>query len=148
MENTSLSLIASKALPALTGSSVTYNPEKNIYLTLGYTSAAGNMYYGAIRLSNRLAVFYHIGEGYAHTFLNGITLFAWNGQRANIIAQKFWGGCDWRIFNERMAKEESIIMLKNFLAGQAKAMGRMIADSELLRFSRNMIEGTHQKLLK
>ena len=147
MENTSLSLIASKALPALTGSSVTYNPEKNIYLTLGYTSAAGNMYYGAIRLSNRLAVFYHIGEGYAHTFLNGITLFAWNGQRANIIAQKFWGGCDWRIFNERMAKEESIIMLKNFLAGQAKAMGGMIADSELLRFSRSMIEETHQKLL-
>lgn len=148
MENTSLSLIAAKALPALTGSSVTYNPEKNIYLTLGCTSPAGNMYYGAIRLSNRLAVFYHIGEGYAHTFLNGITLFAWNGQRANIIAQKFWGGCDWRIFNERMAKEESIIMLKNFLAGQAKAMGRMIADSELLKFSRNMIEETHQKLLK
>ena len=148
MENTSLSLIAAKALPALTGSSVTYNPEKNIYLTLGYTSPAGNMYYGAIRLSNRLAVFYHIGEGYAHTFLNGITLFAWNGQKANIIAQKFWGGCDWRIFNERMAKEESIIMLKNFLAGQAKAMGRMIVDSELLKFSRNMIEETHQKLLK
>lgn len=148
MENTSLSLVAAKALPALTGSSVTYNPEKNIYLTLGYTSPAGNMYYGAIRLSNRLAVFYHIGEGYAHTFLNGITLFAWNGQKANIIAQKFWGGCDWRIFNERMAKEESIIMLKNFLAGQAKAMGRMIADNELLKFSRNMIEETHQKILK
>lgn len=148
MGNTSLSLIAAKALPALTGSSVTYNPEKNIYLTLGSTSLAGNMYYGAIRLSDRLAVLYHIGEGYAHTFLNGITLFAWNGQRANIIAQKFWGGCNWRIFNEHVAKEESIIMLKNFLAGQAKAMGGMIAESELLRFSRNMIEETHQKLLK
>ena len=87
-------------------------------------------------------------EGYAHTFLNGITLFAWNGQKANIIAQKFWGGCNWRCFNERTAKEESIVMLKDFLAGQAKAMGSIIADSQLLAFSRNMIEETQQKLLQ
>lgn len=147
--NTSLALVAAKALPALSGSSLTYNPEKNVYLTLGYTSAAGNTYYKAIRLSDRLAVYYHIGEGYAHTFLNGITLFAWNGQKAKVIAQKLWGGYNnWRYFNERTAKEESIIMLKNFLAGQAKAMGSIIADSQLLAFSRTMIEETQQKLLR
>ena len=134
--NTSLALIAAKALPALSGSSLTYNAEKNVYLTLGYTSAAGNTYYRAIRLSDRLAIYYHIGQGYAHTFLNGITLFAWNGQKANIIAQKFWGG-----------KEESILMLKDFLKGQAKAMGSMVAESQLLDFSRSMIEATHQKCL-
>ena len=65
--STTLALVAAKALPALSGSSFTYNPEKNVYLTLGYTSAAGNTYYKAIRLSDRLAVYYHIGEGYAHT---------------------------------------------------------------------------------
>ena len=133
--NTSLALIAAKALPALSGSSLTYNAEKNVYLTLGYTSAAGNTYYRAIRLSDRLAVYYHIGQG------------AWNGQKANIIAQKFWGGCNWRCFNERSAKEESILMLKDFLKGQAKAMGSMVAESQLLDFSRNMIEATHQKCL-
>ena len=89
MASTELALVAAKALPALSGSSLTYNPEKNVYLTLGYTSAAGNTYYRAIRLSKRLAVYYHIGEGYAHTFLNGITLFCWDGQKAKIIAQKF-----------------------------------------------------------
>ena len=146
--STTLALVAAKALPVLSGSSLTYNPEKNVYLTLGYTSAAGNTYYKAIRLSDRLAVYYHIGEGHTHTFLNGITLFAWNGQKANIIAQKFWGDCNWRCFNERTAKEESIIMLKDFLAGQAKAMGSVIADSQLLAFSRNMIEETQQKLLR
>lgn len=145
--NTSLALVAAKALPALSGSSLTYNAEKNVYLTLGYTSAAGNTYYRAIRLSDRLAVYYHIGQGYAHTFLNGITLFAWNGLKANIIAQKFWGGCNWRCFNERSAKEESILMLKDFLKGQAKAMGSMVAESQLLDFSRSMIEATHQKCL-
>ncbi|MCQ2218429.1 MAG: hypothetical protein MJZ33_08110 [Paludibacteraceae bacterium] len=146
--SSTLALIAEKALPALSGNPLSYNPKKNVYLTLGYTSAAGNTYYKAIRVSNRLAVYYHLGQGYAHTFLNGITLFAWNGQKANIIAQKFWGGCDWRCFNERTAKEESIIMLKDFLAGQAKAMGSFLSDSQLLAFSRSMIEETQHKMLR
>ena len=41
MTNTALQLIAAKALPALSGESLTYNAAKNVYLTLGYTSAAG-----------------------------------------------------------------------------------------------------------
>ena len=42
---TALIRLAEKGLPALSGASVTYNPEKNVYLTLGYTSAAGNTYF-------------------------------------------------------------------------------------------------------
>lgn len=145
--STSLALVAAKALPALSGSSLTYNPKKNVYLTLGYTSAAGNTYYRAIRLSNRLAVYYHIGEGYNHTFLNGITLFCWDGQKAKIIAQKFWGGCNWRCFSEQFAKEQSIIMLKDFLAGQAKALGTNVSEQQMLSFSREMIEETQRKQL-
>ncbi|KDS58143.1 hypothetical protein M095_4424 [Parabacteroides distasonis str. 3999B T(B) 4] len=38
-------------------------------------------------------------------------------------------------------------MLKDFLKGQAKAMGSMVAESQLLDFSRSMIEATHQKCL-
>ncbi|MBQ7664907.1 MAG: hypothetical protein IJS43_06775 [Bacteroidaceae bacterium] len=144
---TSLALIANKALPALSGSSLTYNPEKNIFLTLGYTSAAGNTYYRAIRLSKRLAVYYHIGEGYAYTFLNGITLFCWDGQKAKIIAQKFWGGYDWVCFSEQFAKEQSIIMLKDYLAGQAKALGKHVSEQQLLFLSREMIEETQRKQL-
>mgnify|MGYP004517733593 CR=1 FL=1 len=145
--STALNLVAAKALPALSGSSLTYNPEKNVFLTLGYTSSAGNSYYRAIRVSKRLAVYYHIGEGYAHTFLNGITLFAWNGRKANIIAQKSWGGCNWRCFNERSAMEESIDMLKDYLAGQAKAHGTWVSERELLSYSRQMIEETQRKQL-
>lgn len=147
MENTSLQLVAARALPALSGSSLTYNAAKNVYLTLGYTSPAGNTYYQAIRLSKRLAVYYHIGEGYAHTFLNGITLFCWDGTRAKIIAQKFWGGYDWRCFSEQFAKEQSILMLKDFLAGQAKALGSQVSEQQMLSFSREMIEETQQRLL-
>ena len=147
MNNTALQRIAAKNLPALSGESLTYNAAKNVFLTMGYTSPAGNMYYKAIRLSNRLMVYYELGQGYAYTFLNGIKLFCWDGQRGHLIAQKSWGGNDWRAFNEQFAKEQSILMLKNYLAGQLKAQGAYVSDQEMLTFARSMIEETQRKQL-
>ena len=148
MEMTPVSIIAEKALPALSGSSLTYNAAKNVFLTQGYTTLANNTYYIAIRFSNRLIVRYDIGEGYKHTFLNGIKLFAWNGMEAKLIAQKYWGGCNWRKFDEHSAMLESIIMLKNFLATQAKLMGKYVGDSQLMEFSRAAIGETQRKMLR
>ena len=147
MQNTTLQNIVAKNLPALSGESITYNAAKNIFLTRGYTSAAGNMYYKAIRISDRLAVYYDLGQGYKYTFLNGIKLFCWDGQKAKIIAQKYWGGCDYRVFNEQFAKEQSILMLSNFLAGQLKAQGAQVNNQEIFSFAYNMIEETQCKQL-
>lgn len=147
MANTALQAIVAKKLPALSGESLTFNASKNVFLTQGYTSAAGNMYYRAIRLSDRLAVYYDLGQGYAYTFLNGIKLFCWDGNQAKLIAQKYWGGCDYRVFNEQFAKEQSILMLKDYLAGQLKAQGAYVSDQEMLAFSRGMIEETQRKLI-
>ena len=147
MNNTDLQTIVAKNLPALSGESITYNAAKNIFLTQGYTSAAGNMYYKAIRLSNRLVVYYDLGQGYKYTFLNGIKLFCWDGQKARVIAQKYWGGCDYRVFNEQFAKEQSILMLSNFLAGQLKAQGAQVSNQEIISFAYNMIEETQRKQL-
>jgi hypothetical protein len=147
MTNTALQTIVAKNLPALSGESITYNAAKNIFLTRGYTSAAGNMYYKAIRISDRLAVYYDLGQGYKYTFLNGIKLFCWDGQKAKVIAQKYWGGCDYRVFNEQFAKEQSVLMLSNFLAGQLKAQGAQVSNQEIISFAYNMIEETQRKQL-
>lgn len=143
MTHLTAATLANKVLPALSGASVTYNPEKNVYLTLGYTSAANNTYYKAVRFSDRLAVHYDIGQGYCHTFLNGITLFAWDGQKAVIIGRRTWGGCDWRCFSEQFAKEQAIRMLNDYLQGQAKALGQHVEEQQLLSYSRQMIDDVH-----
>ena len=147
MTNTALQTIVAKNLPALSGESIAYNAAKNIFLTQGYTSAAGNMYYKAIRLSNRLIVYYDLGQGYAYTFLNGIKLYCFDGQKTNLIAQKYWGSCDYRVFNEQFAKEQSILMLSSFLAGQLKAQGAQVSNQEIFSFAYNMIEETQRKQL-
>ena len=147
MNNTALQRIAAKNLPALSGESLTYNAARNVFLTMGYTSPAGNMYYKAVRLSNRLMVYYELGQGYAYTFLNGIKLFCWDGQKGHLIAQKSWGGNDWRAFSEQFAKEQSILMLSNFLAGQLKAQGAQVSKQEIFSFAYDMIEETQHKQL-
>ncbi len=146
-QENSLALVAAKALPALSGDSLTYDAKRNVYLTLGYTSAAGNTYFRAVRFSERLAVFYNVGIGYCRTFLNGITLFCWDGTKARIIAQKSWGGDNWRDFSESFAKEQSILMLKDYLEGQVKSLGESVSEQQLLSFSREMVEETQRKQL-
>lgn len=148
MMTTALTRLAAKALPALSGASMTYNPEKNVYLTLGYTSTAGNTYFKAVRFSDRLAVHYDIGIGREITFLNGITLFAWDGNQAVIIGKKIWGGYgNWGCFSERFAMEQTVQMLKNYLEGQAKVIGQYVSEQQLLSFSRQMVNDvqTYQK---
>ena len=147
MENTTLQLVAAKALPALSGESLTYNAAKNVFLTLGYTSLAGYMYYKAVRFSKRLVVYYELGEGYAHTFLNGIKLFCWDGRKAQLVAQKNWGGSDYRIFSEQYAKEQCILMLKSFLESQLKMQGSYVSDHEVACYARSLVEETQRRQL-
>jgi hypothetical protein len=147
MNNTALQTIVMRNLPALSGESITYNAAKNIFLSQGYVSAAANMYYKAIRITDRLVVFYELGQGYKYTFLNGIKLFAFDGQKATLIAQKYWGSSNWVIFNEYFAREQSILMLKGFLEGQLKLQGATVSDQEVMAYSRTLIEETQRKRL-
>lgn len=140
--NTFLDLVALKALPTRSGSSVTFNPEKKVYLSHGYTSFAGNLYYHVTRFSDRLAVCYDIGEGYAHVFLNGITLFNWDDQKVKVIARRSWGFYDYCFFSEIIAQEQSIKMLHSYLTDQAKMLGIQVSEQQLLAFSRELIEET------
>ena len=131
------SIVAAKALSALSGKSLTYNAEKNLYLTTGYTSMAGNTYFRAIRFSPRLAVYYHIVEGYACTFLNGITLYRWEGSKAKMIAQKSFN-CN--PFSESSAREQTLDLLKSYLGDKAKMLGQDVTDQQLLDCSRQLVD--------
>ena len=139
-----MSLIAAKALPALSGESLTYNAERNLYLTTGYTSAAGNTYFRAIRVSPRLVVSYNIGEGWAYTFLNGITIYCWDGQKPRMVAHRDYY-CNY--FSEASARDQAVAMLKEYLAGQAKILGQGVPETQLFDFARQLVDETRQKRL-
>lgn len=148
MKTSNLPAMIEKNLPAFSNSSLTYNAARNMYLTQGYTSAAGNTYYQAIKASDKLIVAMQIGEGYYYTFLNGIKLFCWDGNKPVLIGQKAWGGCDnWVRYSDYFALNQSVGMLKDYLSSQLKLQGVQADESQLLEYSRNLLLGGQAKKL-
>lgn len=111
-----------------------------MFLTTGYTSAAGNTYYRAIRLSDRVVISYDLGQGYLYTFLNGIKVFVNN----HLIGSRAYSYCS---FCEEFAKMESIKIVSEFLMGQAKMLGRNLNEEESRNISSMIVEETQQKRL-
>lgn len=134
----SLSSVVERALPALSGSRVTYNAKDNIYLSEAYTSnMGGNTYFQGIRLSNRIIIAYSIGIGYAHTFLNGIRIYGFNGSEKKLIASRDLDCC---FFTEGRAKTMCIDMIEEYIEGQAKLANTYINKSDVTDFSSKLVE--------
>ena len=134
--NNSLTTLVNQTLPAVSGSSVTYNPDRNMFLTTGYTSSAGNTYFQGIHLSNRLAIVFDIGIGHTHTFLNGMKLYCFDGTQKKLIGSRFYDCC---FYHEGYARREATSILFEYLKTQAKMIGSYVADSTLKEFAEGLV---------
>lgn len=119
MNNNALVLAVKSALPSL-GNNVTYNQAANMFLSAGYTSAAGNTYQQGLRLSKYLAVDFSIGHGYYYTFLNGIRIYVWDGNKPKLVGQKLFSCYVW---SEEAAKMEAVEMLEDYLRSSCRMLG-------------------------
>lgn len=131
-----LTTLVNQTLPAISGSSVTYNEERNMFITSGYTSAAGNTYYQGIHLSNRLAIVLDIGQGYAYTFLNGVKLYCFDGNQKKLIGSRLYA-CHY--YSDSDAQQEAAKILYQYLKSQAKMLGAYVADSQLEDFAQHQV---------
>lgn len=147
---TELIKLVSEALPALSGSGVTYNAERNMLLTPGYTSQMGHTYFQGVQLSNCLAVVYDIGRGGWGSnplFLNGVKLYRYSGREKQLIGN--WSPCGWSFYSDSLAHHVAVNLLFSFLKSQMKMIGVSVSDDELLGLSNAQIEavGKTQNLL-
>lgn len=136
MEKALVSLVE-RALPAMSGSQVTYNSRNNIFLSSGYTSAAGNTYFQGLRLSDRIIINYDFGQGYAYLFLNGIRIYGYDGNQKQLISSRgYYSQC----FSEQYAKAECQSMVKEYLKGQMRLMGNTyINEAQLTEFASQIV---------
>ena len=133
---TSLANLVEQTLPAVSGSSVTYNPDRNMFLTMGYTSAAGNTYFQGIHLSHRLAIVFDIGVGYAHTFLNGMKLYCFDGTQKKLIGSRSY--CS-QFYADEYARKEASSILFEYMKSQAMMIGAYVPDSTLKNFAEEQV---------
>jgi hypothetical protein len=121
----------------MSGSQVTYNSRNNIFLSSGYTSAAGNTYFQGLRLSDRIIINYDFGQGYAYLFLNGIRIYGYDGNQKQLISSRsYYSQC----FSEQYAKAECQSMVKEYLKGQMRLMGNTyINEAQLTEFASQIV---------
>ena len=147
-QNTALQIVANRVLPALSGCPLTYVEEKNLFLTPGYTSSAGNTYFKTLRVTDHLVVVCEVGKGYAYTFLNAITLYCWDGNKKTLIGRRVWGGCNWVCYSERFVREQSIIILRDYLKAEMKLAGQYANDDDINDFARQIVIAGEPKQLR
>jgi len=151
-------VLADKSIPAVfKNAQLTFDAGKNIFLTEGYTSQAGNTYFQGIRFSDRIVITQQVGIGYCYTFLNGIRIFGFNGkfytkaraagashEEATLIAEKSYHCC---IYRESYVQTESENLIREFLQSQSVLSGSMVENNVLDSFSKNIVADTMKNQL-
>lgn len=105
MENSLVLSTVKSKLPSFNGTGIIYNDVARMFLTPAWVSNAGNAYQEGLRISDKIAVTYNIGHGYAHTFLNGIRLFRYEGGKTMLIGERNFNNYWW---NERDVNSEEV----------------------------------------
>jgi hypothetical protein len=65
-----------KNLGSMLPGKLNFSESANAFLSSGYTSAANNTYFNAIRFAEGIIIKEDVGEGYARTFLNGLRIYS------------------------------------------------------------------------
>ena len=139
MTTNSLIVAAKSALPSL-ANNVTYNDAAKMFLTPGYTSAAGNTYQEGLRLSRYLAVDYSIGHGWRHSFLNGVKLYIWDNNKPKLVAHRTFS-CYY--LSQEAINYETERIVKEHLKSSCKVLGLgNETDSELTKLSKALVSET------
>lgn len=136
MNSNNFLAVVDKIFPALSGSSVTYNAARNIYLTSGYQSLAGNVYFQGLRLTDRIIINYDFGQGYKYLFLNGICIYGFDGKEKKIIASRSFNSY---VFSEKSAALDCIEMIKEYIKGEMKMLDMYVDDSQIQNFCETLI---------
>lgn len=131
-----LANLVNQALPVVSNSNVSYCADKNMFLTSGYTSGMGHTYFQGIQLSDRVAVVCSIGRGgwgcNPH-FLNGVTVYCFDGREKKIIGK--WSPIGYAFYSDSLAQRVATELLYDYLKSQVLIQGAFIEDSELKNFA-------------
>lgn len=130
MENSLVLSTAKSFLPAFNANGVTYDDVAKMFLTPAWCSELGNAYQQGLRLSNKIAVTYSIGHGYAYTFLNEIRIYKYENGKTVLIGERGFDNYRWTDYAVNI---ETVNLLADCLESQCKILGLGTPDKNYVR---------------
>ena len=109
-----------------------------------YESANGHRYYLGIRFCDRIVIVEKVGLYHNWTYIDAIELYAFNGQRMELIQKRDYD----KVFrNETFIRQESEQMVKDYLAGVMKTQRICILAEQIAAQATELINGCYKSFL-
>ena len=101
----------------------TWDDSQKMFICSQYESANGHRYYLGIRFCDRIVIVEKVGLYHSWTYIDGIELYAFNGQKMELIQKRDYD----KVFrNEDFIRQESEQMVKDYLTGVMKTLSELI----------------------
>ena len=119
----------------LTSAGINYSEKANAFLSSGYTSAAGNTYFNALRFAEGIVIKEDVGIGYAYKFLNGLRIYSLKDKA--MLADRTYHN---RIYSKHTLKQQAVNMLLEVLHDAAKKEKMNLNESQATKEIEKIID--------
>lgn len=109
-----------------TPSAISYSAPMNAFVGTGFTSAAGNSYFNAARFAEGILIKEDVGQGWLHTFLNGIHIYDLRTKK--LLCEKYF---DCHYYSKETVKSDVKRMLEDLILSAAHKEGRLLTHMEV-----------------
>lgn len=121
-----------------------WDNSQKMFICDEYESARGYRYYCGVRFCDRIVVVEKVGLYHNWTYIDSIELYAFNGQKLELIQKRDYD----KVFrNEEFIRQESEQMVKDYLTGMMKAQHICISAEQIAVQAAEMINGCYKSFL-
>jgi hypothetical protein len=104
-----------------TPATISYSAPMNAFVGSAFTSAAGNTYFNAARFAEGILIKEDVGEGWLHTFLNGIHIYDLSTKK--LLCERYF---DCHYYSKETVKSDVKSMLEDLILSSARKEGRIL----------------------
>ena len=121
-----------------------WDDSQKMFICDEYESSNGHRYYRGIRFCDRIVILEKVGLYYSWTYIDSIELYAFNGQKMELIQK-----CDYdKVFrNENFIRQESERMVREYLTGMMKMQRTCVSAEQVTMLAQQLISGCYKSFL-
>ncbi len=109
-----------------------------------HESNSGHRYYIGIRFCDRIVIVEKVGLYHNWTYIDSIELYAFNGQKMELIQKRDY---DKEYRNEAFIRQESEQMVKDYLTGVMKAQRIYMSAEQIATQASEFVNGCYKSFL-
>ena len=121
-----------------------WDDSQKMFICDEYESGNGHRYYRGIRFCDRVIILERVGLYHSWTYIDSIELYAFNGQRMELIQKRDYD----KVFrNEDFIRQESEQMVKDYLTGVMKTQRICTPIEQISAQASELINGCYKSFL-